>query len=133
MYGGITSPLSYILGVNAGILYYNTPLSGYHNFYSNGTSTTPILSLSTTTTTINNATTINCDINITANTYIKLLQSYEIYGSSLYYGQIYLNAGVYIMKAINNPTGIATSIQFNTCNASNIEAVTMVLNLVLFS
>ena len=71
---------------------------------------------------------ITGDLSVNGNTYTKILQSNDNGGSSLYFGQILMNSGVYIIKAMNISTGNATSIQFNTCNTSNAETATMVLN-----
>lgn len=72
LYNGGTSASSYTMGVNAGVLYYNS--NGYHNFYSGGTSTTALLILGPTSTTINTptnitgTTTVNGNLNVTGTT-----------------------------------------------------------------
>ena len=46
LYDGGSIPFNYSLGVLANTLFYNSPM--YHNFYINGTTTTPLLSISNT-------------------------------------------------------------------------------------
>lgn len=124
LWNGGNQASSYVLGVNSSILYYTSP--GNHNFYSGGTSTTPLLTLNSTLTTIGNQILVNGAISTSIGVVYKDQQAVG------HTGVIEMNGNTLYIHSKNDtstttPT-YATGMKFTCNNAEKVEQTVFSIN-----